>query len=149
VGQRNSFSELHFLLQGPSHGTPDVAQETALNFGYSYPGSLGVAMTVPSGSNLFAEGKFDEVVSTVVEVMRLHDEREVRGVAEKYGIAVVRRAYDWSKTNAASGFGVDLTWLQLGGRQAGSVAEVRDFQRIVDLIGRTSDEERRTFDRRL
>jgi len=124
--------------------TADVAEETALNFGYAYPGSLGIAMTVPSGSNLFAEGKFDEAVSTVVRIMRLHEEGEVRQVAEKYGIAVLRRAYDWSKTNAASGYGVDLSWLQLSGGHAGGTAEVNDFQRIVELIERTLDEEKRT-----
>lgn len=118
----------------------EVMSESALNFGYAYPGSLGVAMTVPSESSLFG-GKFDDVVEGVVKIMRMESEEEVREVAETYGLSVVKRAYDWSKTNASGEYGIDLTWTKKGGVRTGGIAKKDDFSRIVELIGKTTDEE--------
>lgn len=124
--------------------SPEVTDLTALNFGYAYPGSLGVAMTLPSESTLFGTSKFDDTIAALIEVMRLSDESEVRHIAETYGIAVIRRAYDWSRTNAQGGYGIDLTWVHLRGERRGTVTQLDDFERIVELISRTSDQERRT-----
>jgi hypothetical protein len=138
------FSQIYEALAGKLKSKaqikPSVASETAFNFAFSYPGSLGVAMTVDSQSNLFG-GKYDEAIDAFMSILRLNDESEVRNTAKQYGLSVVNRAFDWSKTNLVSGYSVDIEWVNSHGRRKGGLADLQDFERIVFLIGKVSDVE--------
>lgn len=116
----------------------DVAETTALNVGFMYPGSLGVALTVDGKSELFS-GKYDDVVRSFLDMMKLRQESDVRKLAEEYGLGVVKRAYDWSKINASAQYGIDVGWTTSLGHKMGTIADVDDFRRNVDLIGAISD----------
>jgi hypothetical protein len=119
----------------------EIAQKTAFNLGFTYPGSLGVAMTIDGTSDLF-EGEYDAVVKSFLKVMKLENEGDVRSIAEQFGLAVVRRTYEWSKVNANSAYGIDVGWLTSMGHRLGTIAGPDDFRRNVNLISMISDVER-------
>lgn len=118
----------------------EVARNTAFNIGFTYPGSLGVALTIDSRADLFS-ADYDEIISSLLELIKLRDEGQVRQVAEQYGVAVVRRTYDWSKANAASDYSIDIGWITSSGGRRGMIAVPNDFRRNVDLISGVSDTE--------
>lgn len=122
----------------------ETEAETAFDFGFSYAGSLGVALMVPSGSDLFA-GKFDSTVDQFLDIFNISQEDEIRAVAADLGSAVVRKVYDWSKVNVQAGYGIDVTWNTSAGHKKGALIDVESMERIVEVISRTTDEETRQF----
>src|SRR5205823_2928800 len=121
----------------------EVISETTFDFAYSYPGSLGVVLTLQDRPTLF-EGKFDEAISSLQQVMSIVDEDDVRDVANTLGDAVVKRVYDWSTVDYLAGYNVDVTWTGFTATHAGQIVDRGALARIIELIGRTSDIERQT-----
>lgn len=124
-----------------AHLAADVLLETSFNFAFSYPGSLGIAMSIDASSPGLFEGKFDAAVEAFMQVVEVQDEDELRGLAERLGRAVVRKTFDWSKANLAAGYSVDLIWTSSTGQRHGGMIDVARFRRLVQVIERTSDTE--------
>lgn len=148
IGFQDLFSQIYdAIVEGKKARkrlSDEIVDTTALNFGFAYPGSLGVAMTVPSDRDLF-NNRYDEIIADVLEVMKLHNEREVREIADRYGVAVVKRLYDWSKVNSNAGYGIGLAWKTSTGQSSARTVDSSDFARNVDLISRVSEATRRTL----
>jgi hypothetical protein len=88
---------------------------------------------------------FDEAISALHEITGIEDEHDVRDVANTLGDAVVKKVFDWSTINYFCGFNVDITWTGLGGIRSGQLVEREALGRMIELIERTSDVERRSF----
>lgn len=114
--------------------------ETSFGFAYSFSGSLGVVLTVPSAKNLFF-GKFEQTVQAINEIFSIDDPDEVRDMARKIGRASVQKIFEWSRANSRAGFDLDLSWEPIGGRAFGQYIEQEKFTQIAEIIDATSDEE--------
>lgn len=119
---------------------PEAFQESVLEFGYSYSGSLGVVLFRPGSRDLIS-GKFDESIDALYQCLDIRDQDDVRTVAQALGNAVVRRIADWSKANLQGGFAADVRWTRSDGRQLGEVIERSRMDDIVGIIAATSDVE--------
>lgn len=120
--------------------SPGVATETKFDFGFTYPGSLGVALMVESESHLFG-AKFDEAVKVIKDVISIKDQHDVREMAKTLGGAVVTKVYDWSTVNAQAGYGVDITWMRTDGTLRGGVIDASALEKVVEIIEKTSDKD--------
>jgi hypothetical protein len=116
----------------------EVLQESILEFGYSYSGSLGIVLLRQGSRDLFA-GKFDEAIDALYDVMDIKDQHDVRDVAQNLGLAVVKRIHDWSEANYKGGFAADVRWTRSDGRQLGRMVERDRMASIVSIIATTSD----------
>jgi hypothetical protein len=119
--------------------------DSLLEFGYSYSGSLGVILLVPSERTFF-EGRFDASIDTMYQVLEINSQDDVRDIARTRGEAVVKRVFDWLEANVSGGFAVDVKWTRSDGRQLGQVIELGRMEKIVEIISATSDEKLRDFD---
>jgi hypothetical protein len=119
--------------------------ETSLEFGYTFEGSLGVVLMAPRHLSLFGAGKFDDSIDAINAIFDISDEDELRDVAKRIGRAAVQKVFEWSNINFGEGFSVDLKWLSPSTIQKGRYLEWKQFERIAGLIGRTSDSEVRTI----
>lgn len=118
---------------------PDVAAETLFEFAYTYPGSLGVVLTVDDAPNLFG-GQFDAAIDAFNEITAIDSVATVKSTAKSLGNAVIKRVFDWSTVNHSAGFSVDVTWA--GGFQSylkGKVVNYSDLARNIQIISQTSD----------
>jgi hypothetical protein len=118
----------------------EAFQESILEFGYSYSGSLGIVLLRQGSRDLFS-GKFDESIDALYDVMDIRDQNDVRDVAENLGLAVVKRIFDWSEANYKGGFAADVRWTRSDGRQLGRVVGRDRMGSIVNIIATTSDEQ--------
>jgi hypothetical protein len=120
----------------------DTFTETAFGFAYSFPGSLGVVLTLQQEPNLFGD-KFTDSVAAFNDITSMNDEDDVREAATTLGDAVIKKIYDWSSINSKAGFDVDVTWASASGVKTGGLIDRSSLARIVDLIDKTKDVEKR------
>lgn len=120
----------------------ESAAETEFCLAYTFPGSLGVVLTVKDEPNLI-EGKFDRAVEAFHDVIGMDDEHDVRDTARALGNAVVKKVYDWAEANYQNDLSVDVLWTSgAKGRKAGGYIDSSAFARYIDIINRTSDVEK-------
>jgi hypothetical protein len=122
----------------------EIIDETAFEFGFSYPGSLGIALILPNAADLIGR-KFETAVDAFMQVLNLRNEDEVKDLARALGDAVVKKIYDWSSVNYISGYSVDITWNTVDGLKKGGLVDAASLGRIAEIIRRTSDAEHREF----
>jgi hypothetical protein len=118
--------------------TPDMARQTSFDFGFSYPGSLGVALTIQGQSDLF-EGGFDQAIDAFMDALKIDDEYQVRDTASSLGDAVIKRIYDWSSVNLEAEYEVDISWTTSKGLTKGGLIGTSDLSKIVEAIRQTSE----------
>jgi hypothetical protein len=142
------FSSIYDALKnGPkkrARHSGDLVSETAFEFGFSYAGSLGVALMVDSESMLFGS-RYDDTIETFLQATGIENEYDVRDMAKTLGDVVVKKVYDWSRVNFNAGYGVDVGWINSKGLRRGALTDRQRLAKIVSLIGRTSDVELRKF----
>ncbi len=118
--------------------TVDARDKTTLNFGWTFPGSLGVVLLAPSEHRLF-EGRFDDTVAAMRDLVNSRDRDEVKDAGKVLGPAVVYKAFDWAKANTKGDFDLDLQWRLSEDRMVGGVIEKRTFEHFVDAVVTTND----------
>ena len=118
----------------------EIETETEFRFGYTYPGSVGVVLTMPSERLLFGESYLDESVRLISEMARLHDSPSVLEFARKLGPASVRALYRWAYDHDESGSGVEIEWRRRKEIRTRLFAQRPELSRLHNTIGITSDE---------
>lgn len=141
---QNLFSQIFDALRnGPKERATlgrEALEESSMEFAYSYSGSLGVVLLVPTERCLFS-GKLDESIDALFQVLNIDSQSTVRDVARTLGRPVVKRIHDWSDANIKGGFATDVRWNRSDGRQLGEVIERRRMEKIVEIIDATSDQQ--------
>jgi hypothetical protein len=123
----------------------EAEEESALEFAYSYSGSLGIVLYSHSERNLLS-GKLDPAIDSLYEVVDIDGTKTVREVAERLGNAVVKRVYDWSDVNVRGGFAADVRWNRSDGRQLGAMIAREHMQEIIHVIDATADSKTKEID---
>lgn len=128
--------------------TNEVRSVSTLNVGYTFPGSLGVLFTIENPRDLFNSGGLDQVVASLNELTDLQSISQVRTVAQKMGLNVVRNAYKWAEKNWEAEYAVDIKWVRSDAVTLGRMVNRGQFLKITSLIKQTEDEEPREFQTR-
>jgi hypothetical protein len=111
--QRVFTSVYDAIVHGPkqraraSAGTIDA---TAFRFAYSYPGSVGIMMTLRRDANLFDESQLERAVEQTFQLLKATEQEQVEALVETVGLPAVRQAHAWALENAKAGFGADIAW---------------------------------------
>ena len=118
----------------------EVAAETEFRFGYTFPGSVGVVLTIPNQRLLIGESHLDESLHVISDMVKVHDSPEVLKYAKKLGPASIRALYRWAYDHAESGLGVDMEWRRQQLIRTHLHAQQPELQKLHQTIGVTSDE---------
>lgn len=116
----------------------DAERESMMDFAYTYSGSLGVVMLARSDRD-FLEGSLDKPIEAIFQILDINDIDNVKDISHSLGRAVVKRIHDWSKANVDGGFSADIQWKRSDGKLLGQMIDRSSLQKIVDLVGSTSD----------
>jgi len=143
LAYQNLFSQIYdWTKNGPKNRAilgKEAAEESALEFAYSYAGSLGVVLLAPSEREFFT-GSLDPSIDRLFQVLNIDSQGSVREISREMGGAVIKRIHDWSRVNIGGGFATDVRWNRSDGRQLGEVIARARMEKIVGIIEATSDE---------
>jgi hypothetical protein len=101
------------LVHGPKQTSKTGAattDTTAFGFAYTFPGSIGVMMTLANDRLLLGQTQLDEAMKKTFELMKAREPIEIQVMTEALGLAAVRQAHQWAAENAKAGFGADIIW---------------------------------------
>ena len=127
---QNLFSQIHDSLKNGAKQKAQIGDEarheSALEFGYSYSGSLGVVLLASSERGFF-EGKLDKSVDAFFEVVSMDAMKDAKSTAQQFGKAVLKRLYD-------------VRWTRSDGRELGRVIERDRMANMLSILSQASDE---------
>jgi hypothetical protein len=119
----------------------EIAAETEFRFGYTFPGSVGIVLTIPNQRLLIGESYLDECLRVISEMAKVHDSPEVLEYAKRLGPASVRAMYRWAYDHAESGLGVDMEWRRERIIRTRLFAQRPELERLHQTISLTSEEQ--------
>lgn len=118
----------------------DIAEQTTLDFGYSFAGSLGMAFTVPNEHQLFGDTKIEEALRWMEHMVQAKEPAQLVEIAKTCGVASIRKMYAWAETHAKYGASVDVNWHHRKEVKSHFFVQSREAQFLCDMIEATSDE---------
>ncbi len=83
--------------------------DTTLGFAYSFPGSVGVMMTIANDRHLFG-AKLDEAMEKTFQLIRAQETEELQSLTDRIGLPALRLVHQWTEENVKAGFGADIVW---------------------------------------
>jgi len=89
--------------------TEKAIADTTLGFAYSFPGSVGVMMTLANDRHLFG-AKLDEAMEKTFQLIRAQNSEELQSLTDQVGLPALRLVHQWTEENVKAGFGADIVW---------------------------------------
>lgn len=123
-----------------AHVSAESVGETALEFGYSFAGSVGFMMTMPNERLLFGETNLDEAMSQIFKMAKSQDTDQVAVFVKTIGIAPIRKIYQWAEDHVSSGMNVDIKWLRNEQVRNELRVDVQELENLIEVIAKTSEE---------
>lgn len=82
---------------------------TTLGFAYTFPGSVGVMMTL-ANDRMLIESKLDAAMDMTFDLIRASDREKLQFLTDLLGAPSVRLVHQWAEENVKAGFGADIVW---------------------------------------
>jgi hypothetical protein len=101
------------VVNGPkknAKASADVIEASAFGFAYTFPGSIGVMMTLANERLLVDKTQLDDAMAKTFELIRARTPAAIESMTETIGLPAVRLAYKWAFENSKAGFGADIAW---------------------------------------
>jgi hypothetical protein len=127
--------------------TPLIAQETALQVAYSYPGSFGVVFTIPNQRLLLENmsSQLDMAVQTVLDLGKSYNNTSaISEVERRLGKATISAVYSWAQTNSENRIGAAIEWRRNELVRAEVLIQELEFRALsetLESIARKTDKE--------
>jgi hypothetical protein len=83
--------------------------DTNLGFAYSFPGSVGIMMTLANERQLFG-AKLDTAMEKTFDLIRANDPQELQLLTDQVGLPSIRLVHQWAEENVKAGFGANIVW---------------------------------------
>ena len=89
----------------------DVARATSFNFGYTFPGSVGVVFTLPNETLLPGlQTDLDRTFGRISDIAKASNPAQIAAFAKELGAPPIRAAYKWAKDHSECGLGANIEW---------------------------------------
>ncbi|MGE0737464.1 MAG: hypothetical protein AB7P50_22215, partial [Alphaproteobacteria bacterium] len=136
------------LVNGPkksSRTSAEIVQQTTLDVGYIFPGSLGVAFTIPN-ERMLVDSFLDDAVKTIFATLRVISPAELLEFSRKLGPAPIRKLHDWAVSNYQFGMAIDIEWMRDKERRLATMFQAEEAARLIKIIEDTKPEETEPVD---
>lgn len=103
----------HAITHGPklrAKVSADSSDATALEFAYTFPGSVGFMMTLKDETKLFSDTNLDGAMENTLKLLSSTNPRDLDNLSGVVGLPAVRLAHQWAIENAKVGFGAYIKW---------------------------------------
>ena len=135
------------LKNGPKERarlSQESVKETALGFGYTFSGSIGMVMTLSNERLLIGDTNLDEAINIIFRMAKMADASEIKPLVNKIGRPPIRAIYDWAKVHAAHDLGADIEWRRqekVRSQLFIQKPELEDLRDAIDEMSDTSEDE--------
>ncbi len=79
-------------------------------FGYTFQGSVGFAMTLPTRNDLFADPVLARTTEAIFNIARSSSAEDVSRIAKEIGPSAIEAMHRWANAHVVSGFGAGVEW---------------------------------------
>jgi hypothetical protein len=128
----------------------EMVQQTTLDFGYVFAGSLGIVFTVPNERLLNerllrGESDLDLAVDAMFKMVHSRQREELVEFAHRFGISAIRRMYDWANTHARYLVSADIKWRRGDQIRKEVLLQAPEALNLCKLIDASSEVEGKTM----
>jgi hypothetical protein len=132
------------LKNGPkerANYNAEVRNTTRLDFGYSYPGSVGFVLTVKSEQDLLG-GALDSTSEAIGQFFDIENMNQAIDSSRALGLGAVSALYKWLRSNARNGNSVDLNWRHSVRGYTGRFIDLSRFEFLERMFASVEEHER-------
>jgi hypothetical protein len=107
---QNLYATVYRSLTQTSKTIESVLASPQLGFAYSFPGSVGVVVTLPPkpiDEALLTASPIDEASEIVFDLI---EARNIQGIAQRLGPAPIQAMNDWLDVHVKHHYGLDIEW---------------------------------------
>jgi len=147
---QTAFSSLFDALKNGrrlrSRLTPDVVEATSFTFGYAFPGSVGVVLTLEHERLLFGGDMLDDAITTFFSVAQAPTDEDIRAIGLRLGPAPLRAIFKWAQAHIQDGLGADIAWRRGEETAASLFLQLQELEHLSSAIAATSEVTRERID---
>jgi hypothetical protein len=135
--QNSIFAVADSIVNGPKSKAnfgAEIRNSSSLEFGLSYPGSVGFLFLIPNQRNLLNEGVLDQSSAFIREFIAVGSSDEARDASRHMGLAAVSTLYDWVAVNAKWDNDIDYKWRRSDDVWDGEYVTNSKFQVLKSII---------------
>jgi hypothetical protein len=123
------------------HPSAETVQQTTLDFGYVFAGSLGLVFTIPNERLLVGETDLDQAIDAMFRMIHSQKQEELAYFAHVYGVSAIRRMYDWANTHARYAISAEIKWRRKEEIRKELLLQVPEAEHLCSLIDSASETE--------
>lgn len=123
----------------------DILTQTALEFAYAFPGSIGFVFTIPNERLMLIESGLDEAVRTLFEVARAAKPADILEYAKRLGPAPIRTLYEWADGHVKALLSAEIEWRRGQEVRMRALIQRPEFERLQLVLSETSEETQETL----
>lgn len=123
-----------------AHIGAESAAMSTLNFAYTFPGSIGIALTASKNSELFVGDTFEKTIGKIQDVAKAQTPEQILRHARKLGPAPIRSFYKWAKGQLKFELGTEIKWKRGRGVRRELLVQPPELRHLSEIIDRTSDD---------
>jgi len=128
---------------GKTKRTPPDVTQIELGFGYSFPGSVGVALTLPNRDGLFANEVIAQATEAIFDFAESYrSQARVTQMARRLGPDPVAAMYDWVQAHVSEGYGVDIEWQRSKTQSRSLLVQFEELQVLREQLSKTTIDKR-------
>ena len=115
-----------------------------LGFGYAYPGSIGITLTLPNHvEGLFADPAIEKATAEIFELAEAFRNKErVRDIARRLGPEPVNAVFKWVDAHVANKYGVAIEWKRDAQHERKILCQYEELQALRDDLSETTVDQR-------
>lgn len=135
------------MKHGPKVNSKPGAEsitESTLNYGYSFSGSVGLTMTIPSEKMIF-DNHLQTSMKKMAELVVSQSSDQVHYFGKELGPAVIRMLNHWVEDHVKSGTGAEIKWYKESEEFSSLFVSYEHLNNLGKAIKETSDTEEIVF----
>jgi hypothetical protein len=146
---QTAFSSLFDALKNGrrlrSRMTADVIQATSFAFGYAFPGSVGIVLTLEHERLLLGGDMLDDAITTFFTLAQAPTDEDIRAIGHRLGPAPLRAMFKWAQAHIEESLGADIAWRRGTEVAATLFLQVQELEHLSSAIAATSEDTRETL----
>lgn len=141
---QNLFSTVYDAIKnGPKRRARlgvDVLNETSLGFAYTYPGSVGMVLTLSTEKRASDGPRLDHAIQSALSIVEASDSKVLAEQSNQLGVPSIRAAYYWASDQLRFHMGSDIKWRREGAVKAALFVQRHQLEEFCAIYETTSEE---------